>query len=61
MKQYQQAIPDYAEIKLNQRWVKMDTGGVLVGDIVRIIAGYSVPADVRIIEVTESVPPPSSL
>jgi magnesium-transporting ATPase (P-type) len=61
MKLYQQCIPDHAEVKINERWIKIDTGGVLVGDIVRVVAGCYVPADLRIIEV-ESLdsprPPP---
>jgi P-type E1-E2 ATPase len=54
MSLYNECIPEYAVIKMNSKWVNIDPSGVLVGDIVRIMSGQRVPADIRIIEVTYS-------
>ena len=54
MKLYQQCVPSYAEVKINGKWIKIDPRGVLIGDLVRVVAGCYVPADLRIIEVVLS-------
>jgi magnesium-transporting ATPase (P-type) len=51
MKLYRKCLPSYAEVKINGKWVKIDPTGVLIGDLVRVVAGCYVPADLRIIEV----------
>ena len=51
MKLYQQLIPEYAEVKMNSNWVKIDPSGIVLGDIIRITPGCYIPADIRIIEV----------
>jgi hypothetical protein len=51
MKCYNECIPDYAEVKIDNNWVKIDPIGVVVGDIVKLTPGSHVPADIRIIEV----------
>lgn len=54
MKLYKKCLPMYAEVKINDKWIRIDPAGLLIGDLVHIVAGNSVPADLRIIEVWPS-------
>ena len=50
MEQYNDCVPELAELKRKGRWVKMDSASIVPGDIVKVEAGMRVPADIRIIE-----------
>lgn len=48
--EYKRCIPQTAVVKrAGREWMHMEVSGLLVGDLVKVHDGYSVPADVRII------------
>lgn len=50
MKEYQRCIPQHAMVKrAGREWMNMEVSGLLVGDLIKVNDGYSVPADVRIV------------
>ena len=50
MQEYKRCIPQTAVVKrAGREWMHMEVSGLLVGDLVKVHDGYSVPADVRII------------
>ena len=51
IKYFNECTPDFAEVKIDGKWVKIDPMGVVVGDILKITPGSPVPADIRVIEV----------
>ncbi len=48
---YNQAMADFAEVRRDTVWRKIDPYGVVVGDLVRVSEGNRVPADIRVLEV----------
>lgn len=55
MKCYEECTPEFAEVKMDNKWVKIDPSGLVVGDIVKLTPGCCVPADLRIIEVNFNI------
>lgn len=51
MQCYKQSIPDFAEVKIDGKWTKIDPAGLVTGDIIKIVPGLVVPADMRIYDV----------
>jgi magnesium-transporting ATPase (P-type) len=45
-------IPEHAKVLRNGKFILMDSRSIVIGDIVKISKGDSVPADLRIFEVT---------
>lgn len=41
-----------AEVRRNDNWVNVDSESIVVGDVVRISSGDRIPADMRLLEVT---------
>ena len=50
MEQYHDAIPEYAMVMRNKKWLKMDAASIVPGDVIRVEAGERVAADMRVIE-----------
>jgi P-type E1-E2 ATPase len=50
MEQYNECVPELAEVRRKGRWVKMDSASVVPGDVIKVDAGQRIPADLRIIE-----------
>jgi hypothetical protein len=51
MEQYNNAIPDFAHILRDGRWLKMDSHSIVPGDIIKHTEGDRIAADIRITEV----------
>mmetsp|Transcript_26968 Transcript_26968/g.39941 ORF Transcript_26968/g.39941 Transcript_26968/m.39941 type:complete len:215 (+) Transcript_26968:76-720(+) len=51
MQYFNECSAEYAEVKIDNKWVKIDPVGVLTGDVVRVTEGNRVPADLRVISV----------
>ena len=47
---YNEAMADFAEVRRDKVWRRIDPFGVLVGDLIRVTEGNRVPADVRVLE-----------
>ena len=50
MKDYNDAVPEYAMVMRNKKWMKMDSASVVPGDVIRVEAGERIAADMRVIE-----------
>lgn len=49
MKQFRLVQPEDAEVLRNKKWIRYDAASLVVGDIVRLVEGDVVPADVVVI------------
>lgn len=50
MMEYERCVSQHCVVKRSGReWMNMDVSGLLVGDLIKVNDGYSVPADVRIV------------
>ena len=47
MMEYNETVPEFAYVRRNKNWIKMDATSLVPGDIVKISDGDRVPADVR--------------
>lgn len=52
MESFHECVPEHANIKRNGKWLKMDSASVVPGDLLKVVAGQRVAADMRIIEVS---------
>ena len=50
MEDYHEAVPEYAMVMRNKKWLKMDAASIVPGDLIRIESGERVAADMRVIE-----------
>ncbi len=50
MQEYHDAVPEYAMVMRNKKWLKMDAASIVPGDVIRVESGERVAADMRVIE-----------
>ena len=50
MEDYHEAVPEYAMVMRNKKWLKMDAASIVPGDLIRIDSGERAAADMRVIE-----------
>lgn len=52
MQQFNEAVPETANIMRDGKWLRMDSNSVVPGDVLKHYAGDRVAADIRLIEVS---------
>ena len=55
MMDYNETVPEHANVRRNKNWIKIDATSLVPGDIVMVRDGERVPGDMRIVEVSMNI------